>query len=105
MERHSRRAMRGSACAGDSSRSISSIAFGSRAGSSTRSFRWSGCSRQQHGAVRDQVRRRVVAGDDQHEAEAEELGLREPHAVDLGGEERAREVVARLAPAGRRGAP
>ena len=59
----------------------------------------SGCSRQQHGAVRDQVRGGVVAGDDQHEAEAEQLLLREALAVDLGVEQRAHQVVAALAAA------
>jgi hypothetical protein len=48
---------------------------------------------EQHRAVRDQVRGRVVAGDDEHEAEAEQLLLRERLPVELRVDQRAHEVV------------
>ena len=54
-------------------------------------------ARQQHGSVGEQIRRRVVARDDQHEAEAEELLLGELLPVDRGLEQRAHQVVLALA--------
>jgi hypothetical protein len=54
---------------------------------------------EQHGAVADQVHRRVGAADHQVEAEAEQLFARELHAVHSSFEQRTHEVVSRLGPA------
>jgi hypothetical protein len=56
---------------------------------------------EQHRAVRDQVGRRVVARDDQREAEAEQIFFAELLSVELGVEQRTHQVVAaRDAPLG-----
>ena len=63
-----------------------------------------GMAGEQLGAVPDQARRGVVAGDEEQEREPEELLVGQVLAVGLGGDQRAHEVVARRDPALRRAA-
>ncbi len=56
-----------------------------------------GVLREEHRTRGDEIRRRVVAGDHEVQQVAEELLVGEPAIVDLGGEQRADEIVGRRA--------
>ena len=69
---------------------------GSASGSASHEAALLGIAPQPVDGVAEQLGRRLVAGDDHQEEEADDLDVVEAVAVDLGGEQRAREIVARL---------
>ena len=87
-------------CTEDSSRRNSNTALGISSGCGDEFVARGVVGLEQHHAVRDQVAGRVVAAGHHDEAEAEDVPVAEPLAVDLGGHQRAEQVVARLARGG-----
>ena len=88
---------------GDAQRSISSTApVEQRQGRPSSVGALVGVLDERQHPVRDQVARRLVAGDGEQQEEQVELELGEPLAVDLGLEQHADDVVAGVARASRR---